>query len=183
MPPFAMKTRRRRTACVRGTLGGFKARRSCRLKAIRDQPSASSHLWGRNTFGGFNAVPSCGLKGCATAAVGPLPADPRSLHNPPHSTLAWSAKPHVAHAMQKRRPLQGRSVGGRRDPGATLRLPPATSEQAFSLQSPRCSGTVIRPSVVWPCLQMTHVMPVYPFSLRNSCVSSGTIANKSATQP
>ncbi len=99
----------------------------------------------RNTFGSSGGLLSCSLKGCATVAVGPLPADPRSPHNSFHSTLKGSSRRYPAPIAQKRRPLQGRAVGWRRDPGATLRLPPATLEQAFSLQSwpsiPPCTRT------------------------------------------
>ncbi|MFQ5464267.1 MAG: amidohydrolase family protein [Phycisphaerae bacterium] len=56
---------------------------------------------------------------------------------------------------QKRRPLQGRAVGWSRDPGATLRWPPATLEQAFSLQScprPRsCTQTALRFACFFAC--------------------------------
>ncbi len=130
------KTRCRKTAGMHDTSGGFDAVLPCSLKAISYQPSAISHPWVRDTFGGFNAVQSCSLKGCATVAVGPLPADPRSRRIPSHSTLNGSAERQVAHMPQKRRPFQGRAVGWRRDPGAALRLPPATVGQPYRLREP-----------------------------------------------
>ncbi len=92
----------------------------------------------RDTFCGLIAVVSCSVKGWAIVAAGRLSAEPRSRYNPIHSSLQGPARRHVGHLAQKRRPFQGRAVGWRRDPGAALRLPPATLEQASSLR-PRLS--------------------------------------------
>jgi len=100
-------------------------------KELRRRGLGSVH----DSSGGCNAVLSRSLEGCATVAVGPPRADPRSRHNEFSSTLKGSAKRHV-----ERTPCgmdAPYSVGrlGRRGPGVALCLPPATSGQAFSLQS------------------------------------------------
>ncbi len=122
--------------------------------------------------GGLGAVLSCSLKGCSTADVGPPQTDPRSPHKPFHSTLQGSAKRHVASTTMKRRPLQGRAVAWRRNPGAALRLPPATLGQAFGLpsRSPIGSRTLSGPGVL-------AMLAATGFLLLSGCASSGPKAD------
>jgi len=90
-----------------------------------------------NTTGGLGAVASCSLKGCATVAVGPRRGPTVTVPSSPIDPEGVVLSPRRAHALPHGRPLQGRAVGWPRDPGAALRLPPATIEQAFSLQTQR----------------------------------------------
>jgi len=98
----------------------------------------------RDPLGGLGAVPSCSLKGCAIVAVGRSRRTHGCRRTRPNrpGRGRLSATSHTLH--RKDDPVRvGRSGG--RDPGACLRayphrqtalcLPPATLEQAFSLQS------------------------------------------------
>ncbi len=75
---------------------------------------------------------------------------------------ADALKGHVAHGPENRRPFQGRVAWWRRHPVAALHLPPATSEQAFSLrpQPPFLSRTQYPPRHAYPPDGMLRTGPV-----------------------
>ncbi len=119
------------------------------VKPLLDRATGGKMSGGGDASGGLGIVLLCSQKGCSKVTVGPPQAGARSTHNPIHSTLQGSAKRLVPRNSQKRRPLPGRALRGRRAPGATLRLPPATLAQAFSLQS--------QPPML-PCTQMPRTL-------------------------
>jgi len=88
----------------------------------------------RHGSGGLGAVASGSLKGCATVAVGPPGGPTVAAPHVPIDPVGVGLSPRRTRTLSHRRPFQGRAHRWRRDPGAALRLPPATLEQAFSLQ-------------------------------------------------